>query len=108
MSDKQTTVAVDSNTEVKKVASGNGNKPAPDADQHIIVPPRDSKNVKDALVILRGGQETPARMLELAMKLKGELRFTYARRLLLRASQHKDTSLDLNLREKIYQQLALC
>jgi len=108
MADKQTTVAVDSSTEVKKVASGNGNKPAPGSDQHIIVPPRKSENVEKALLILRGGQETPARMLELAMRLKGELRFTYARRLLLRASQHKDTSLDQSLREKIYQQLALC
>jgi predicted acylesterase/phospholipase RssA len=104
MADNQTTVAT---TDVKKVASGNGNKPAP-ANQHIIVPPRDSQNVKEALIILRGGQETPARMLELALKLKGELRFGYARRLLLRASQHKDTSLDPDLKEKIYQQLALC
>jgi predicted acylesterase/phospholipase RssA len=47
-------------------------------------------------------------MLELALKLKGELRFGYARRLLLRASQHKDTSLDPDLKERIYQQLALC
>lgn len=107
MSDKETTL-VNPGTKVNEVASGNGNKPAPDANPHIVIPPRDSKIVKEALVILRGGQETPARMLALAKKLKGELRFSYARRLLLRASQHKDTSLDQNLRETIYQQLALC
>jgi predicted acylesterase/phospholipase RssA len=73
-----------------------------------VIPPRDSKNVKDALVILRGGKEEPRRMLELATRLKGELRFSYARRLLLRASRHKDTALDKQLREKVFQQLALC
>lgn len=106
MADKETTVAVDSSTRVNKVASGNGNKPKPV--QHALIPKHDSKIVSEALVILRGGQETPQRMLELATKLKTELRFGYARRLLLRASQHKDTPLDQNLREKVYQQLALC
>ncbi|HEU4837171.1 MAG TPA: patatin-like phospholipase family protein [Pyrinomonadaceae bacterium] len=106
MADNQTTVAVDSTTKVTRLAAGNGNKPAPG--QYIIIPPRDSQNVKEALVILRGGQETPARMLQLAKNLKGELRFGYARRLLLRASQHKDLSLDKDLKEKVYQQLALC
>jgi hypothetical protein len=108
MSDQQPTVAVDSTTKINKVASGNGNKPAPSAAQHAAIPQRESKIVKEALLILRGGQETPQRMLELATKLKAELRFGYARRLLLRASQHKDTPLDKKLREKIYQQLALC
>src|SRR5262245_39364925 len=106
MADKETTIAVDSTTNVSKVASGNGNKPGPI--RHALIPPRDSKTVKEALLILRGGQEGPQKMLDLAMKLKGELRFTYARRLLLRASKHKDTALDHDLREKIFQQLALC
>src|SRR5215213_10408889 len=108
MTDKETTVAVDSTTKVNRVSSGNGNKPAPSSYQHAAIPPRDSKNVKATLVILRGGQEGPRKMLELATELKRELRFTYARRLLLRASKHKDTALDQKLRERIFQQLALC
>src|SRR5215203_5712599 len=106
MAGKEITVAVDSSTKQTAVASGNGNKPSPV--QHALIPPRDSKTVKEALLILRGGQEGPEKMLDLAMKLKGELRFTYARRLLLRASKHKDTALDHKLREKIFQQLTLC
>ena len=108
MADKETTVAVNSNTSVNKVASGNGDKPQPSSAQHALIPQRDSELMKEALLILRGAQETPQRMLELATKLKGELRFSYARRLLLRASNHKDLSLDQELREKIIQQLALC
>lgn len=107
MADKET-VAVDSTAKVNEIASGNGDRPQPSSAQHALIPPRDSKIIKEALVILRGGQETPQRMLELATKLKGELRFSYARRLLLRASNHKDTALDQELREKIIQQLALC
>ena len=106
MTDKQPTVAVDSST--KQASSGNGTQPPPSFVQHFVIPPRDSKNVKEALVILRGGQQGPRKMLELAEKLKGELRFTYARRLLLRASKHKDTALDQKLRVKLHQQLALC
>src|SRR6185295_16889069 len=98
--------AVNPTTKQTAVASGNGNKPG--SAQHALIPSRDSNIMKEALVILRGGQETPQRMLELATKLKSELRFGYARRLLLRASQHKDTPLDKKLHEKIYQQLALC
>ena len=107
MADKET-VAVDSGAKVNKLASGNGDKPQPSSAQHALIPPRDSKNIKEALLILRGAQETPQRMLELATQLKSELRFSYARRLLLRASNHKDTGLDQELREKITQQLALC
>src|SRR5262245_38543123 len=105
MADKETTVAVDSSKQTA-IASGNGNKPK--SVQHALIPPRDSKNIKEALLILRGGQEGPEKILDLAQKLKGELRFGYARRLLLRASKHKDTALDQKLREKIFQQLALC
>ncbi|MEN3326247.1 MAG: hypothetical protein V7638_1054 [Acidobacteriota bacterium] len=106
MADKETTVAVNPTTKQTAVASGNGNKPG--SAQHALIPSRDSDIMKEALVILRGGQETPQRILELATKLKGELRFGYARRLLLRASQHKETPLDQKLHEKVYQQLALC
>src|SRR5215213_6846891 len=106
MAGKEITVAVDSSTKPTAVASGNGNKPS--SAQHALIPSRDSNIMKEALVILRGGQEAPQRILELATKLKGELRFGYARRLLLRASQHKDTPLDQKLREQIFQELALC
>jgi predicted acylesterase/phospholipase RssA len=108
MTDKQTTVAVDSTTKVNNVASGNGNKPTPSSAQHAAIPRRDSKIISEALVILRGGQTEPAKILELAKKLKGELRFGYARRLLLRASNHEDIDKDPNLRETVFQQLALC
>src|SRR5262249_2641936 len=64
--------------------------------------------VEQAKVILRGGQEDPQTIYDLAMELRGENRFTYARRLLLRASKHKDAASDKELRLKIYQQLALC
>lgn len=105
MAGKENTVAVNP-TKQTAVASGNGNKPR--SAQHALIPSRDNNIMKEALVILRGGQETPQRMLELATKLKSELRFGYARRLLLRASQHKDTPLDKKLHEKVYQQLAFC
>lgn len=115
MTDKQPTVSVDSITTQNEIPengspkppSGNG-KPPSASPQHPFIPKRDSKTVKEALVILRGGQVEPQKMLELAKRLKSELRFTYARRLLLRASQHKDLSLDKKLRTTIYQQLALC
>lgn len=73
-----------------------------------VIPQNKTENLQRAKQILRGQQAGPREMLDLAQKLKGELRFGYARRLLLRASQHKDIALDLRLREKIYQQLALC
>lgn len=110
MSEKETSVAV--NLPVNDVPengsanpSGNGSRPTA---YNTVVPPRKSPNVERAKVILRGGQEDPQTILALAMELKGENRFTYARRLLLRASKHKDTSSNKKLRLKIYQQLALC
>ena len=108
MTGKQTTVVVDSTTNVSKVAAGNGDKPKPGSAQHAAIPRRDSEVINDALVILRGGQAEPREILELAKKLKGELRFGYARRLLLRASNHEDIDKDPKLRETIFQQLALC
>ncbi len=67
-----------------------------------------TENVETAKTILRGGQAEPREMLELAKKLKGELRFNYARRLLARASTHEAITTDMKLRQTIFQQLALC
>jgi len=109
MSEKETTVTVNLTSTVPENGSpkpsGNGSRPA---GSNTIIPPRKSANVERAKVILRGGQEDPQTMYELAMDLKGENRFTYARRLLLRASKHKDTASNKKLRLKIVQQLALC
>ncbi len=76
--------------------------------QHFTIPFRDSGSVTQALEILRGRQAEPREMLELANKLKGETRFSYARRLLARASGHESIARDKKLRENIFQQLALC
>ena len=76
--------------------------------QHFTIPFRDSGSVTQALEILRGRQAEPREMLELAKKLKGETRFSYARRLLARASGHESIARDKKLRENIFQQLALC
>jgi len=113
MSEKETTVAVNlspSATEVAgngspKPAYSDGNKATP---YQTVIPTRKSANIEKAKVILRGGQADPQTILELAKELKGENRFTYARRLLLRASKHKDTASNKPLRLKIHQQLALC
>jgi predicted acylesterase/phospholipase RssA len=76
--------------------------------QHFTIPFRDSGSVAQALEILRGRQAEPSEMLELAKTLKGETRFSYARRLLARASAHEIISRDKKLRENIFQELALC
>src|SRR5258707_12795984 len=76
--------------------------------QHFKIPDRDSNNMRQAQQILRGRQAEPREMLDLAKKLKGEIRFSYARRLLARASNHESTAKDKKLREIIFQQLALC
>ena len=76
--------------------------------RHFRIPVRDSENVNRAQQILRGKQAEPREMLELAKKLKGEIRFSYARRLLARASNHESLARDKKLRENIFQQLALC
>ncbi|HJX91561.1 MAG TPA: tetratricopeptide repeat-containing protein, partial [Pyrinomonadaceae bacterium] len=72
------------------------------------IPNKGSESMKRALEILRGKQSEPREMLELAKKLKGETRFSYARRLLARASNHESISREKKLRETIFQQLALC
>ena len=76
--------------------------------QHFAIPVRDSNNVTQAQEILRGRHAEPREMLELGKKLKGETRFSYARRLLARASAHESIARDKKLRENIFQQLALC
>lgn len=76
--------------------------------QHFAIPAKDSNSVTQAQEILRGRQAQPREMLELAKKLKGETRFSYARRLLARASAHESIARDKKLRETIFQQLALC
>jgi predicted acylesterase/phospholipase RssA/MinD-like ATPase involved in chromosome partitioning or flagellar assembly len=72
------------------------------------IPDRVSDNVMRAQEILRGRQAEPRVMLELAKALKGEMRFSYARRLLGRAKNHESIARDKKLRETILQQLALC
>ena len=107
MSEKETTVAVNLNspTNGSPKPSGNGSKPTA---YNTVVPLRKSPNVERAKVILRGGQEDPQTIFNLAKELRNENRFAYARRLLLRASKHKDTASNKKLRLTIYQQLALC
>jgi predicted acylesterase/phospholipase RssA len=89
-----------------KITAAEGVSVAPK--QHFTIPFRDSGSVTQALEILRGRQAEPREMLELANKLKGETRFSYARRLLARASTHESIARDKKLREDIFQQLALC
>jgi predicted acylesterase/phospholipase RssA len=105
MSEKETAVTVNLTSKELEIPSGNGTKLTA---YKTVVPQRKSQNVEQAKLILRGGQEDPQTIFDLAMELKGENRFTYARRLLLRASKHKETSSDKKLRLKIFQQLALC
>ncbi len=62
----------------------------------------------EAVNILRGQHASLEKMRDLAEQLKNELHFSYARRILLRASKHENISKDKNLRLKIYQRLALC
>jgi len=76
--------------------------------ERFAIPFRKSDNSAKAQQILRGMQAEPRAMLELAKKLKAEMKFSYARRLLARASNHEAIAQDKKLRELIFQQLALC
>ncbi len=109
MSEKETAVAVNLTSSAEVPTNGSpyadGNKPTP---YKTVIPTRKSTNIEKAKIILRGGQADPRTIFELAKELKGEMRFTYARRLLLRASKHKEAASDKTLRLQIYQQLALC
>lgn len=106
MSENETTVAVNLTPSTNEKPSGNGSKPGSEV-QRGVVPPRESDSVQKAKVILRGGDADPQELLTLAKELKNETRFGYARRLLARASVHKALEAD-ELREKIFQQFALC
>ena len=71
------------------------------------VPDKKSESFIKAQQILRGQSAEPAEMLALAKALKQEMRFSFARRLLTRASNHENIHNHPD-REKIFQQLALC
>jgi predicted acylesterase/phospholipase RssA len=75
---------------------------------HSTIPSRDSDSVAKAREILRGRHADPRELLQLAKRLKAESRFSYARRLLLRASKHEHIHSNPTLRVTILQQLALC
>src|SRR5688500_15795231 len=81
---------------------------SPSTQPHPVVPRRDSESVKKAKELLRGAEAAPVELLDLAKKLKSETRFSYARRLLLRASNHQSVVKDKKLQLKIQQELALC
>ncbi len=81
----------------------------PDAtDPPYAIPQRQTDAIARAQGILRGQSVEPQEMLQLAKQLKNELRFGYARRVLLRASKHERITNDQKLRKTIMQQLALC
>ncbi len=73
-----------------------------------IVPPQRSENVEKARSILRGEQADLDEMIALSDRLRAELRFSYARRILQRAKNHENVSEDKKLRLKLFQKLALC
>lgn len=71
---------------------------------------QETKNVlvTKARNTLRGTEKTPKELLDLAKKLKNYKSFSYARRLLERASESDKIDDDNDLKLKIYQQWALC
>ena len=86
----------------------NSNVPAVLPDIRTIVPSQFSANVEKARNILRGQQADLDELIDLSDRLRAELRFSYARRILLRAKNHKNISEDKNKRLKLFQKLALC
>jgi predicted acylesterase/phospholipase RssA/MinD-like ATPase involved in chromosome partitioning or flagellar assembly len=73
------------------------------------IPDRLSKSMEKAREILGGKQANLAELQALAKELKSETRFSYARRLLLRARNHEDFAGESKASQlKILQQLALC
>ncbi len=72
-----------------------------------IIPQDRSDNFMKARSILRGTEENLEKMLTLAKELKKELRFGYARRILLRATKNENISSHKKCLE-IFQQLVLC
>ena len=72
------------------------------------MPRDDTENMKKALTILEGQQETPEKILALAKDLKKEKRFGLGRKLLNRALQDSEIENNKNLKLEIEQQFALC
>lgn len=66
----------------------------------------DSSSIEEALLILKGKEDTPDNLLALSKKLKSKNAFKYARRVLARARQQPVA--DVVLRLKLAQQHALC
>jgi predicted acylesterase/phospholipase RssA len=73
-----------------------------------IIPRKDSDAVDKARQILRGRDAEPFELLDLAKSLMCEMRFGFARRLLMRAINHKCIDADKSLRHTIFQKLAVC
>lgn len=67
-----------------------------------------SAEVEKAINVLRGQSLKPADMLKLALALKEQKQFGYARRLLGRARQNPAIDDDTQLRLRVHQQSALC
>ncbi|HSK70828.1 MAG TPA: patatin-like phospholipase family protein [Pyrinomonadaceae bacterium] len=91
----------------QKSEAENSNIPAVLSNIRTIVPPQHSENVEKARNILRGQNADLDEMIGLSDRLRAELRFSYARRILLRASKHENISKDKRLRLKLFQKLAL-
>lgn len=72
------------------------------------VPSQLSPDAEKARNILRGEQADLDDMIGLSDRLRAELRFSYARRILLRASNHENISKDKKVRLRLFQKLALC
>jgi len=116
MSEKEITVTKNLTSPAKELpengssptTSGNGTNPTSSDLQRKPIPPRESDSVIAAKEILRGKQDVPGVLLQIAKNLKKEMRFGYARRLLARASNHESLASDPELKELIFQQFALC
>jgi predicted acylesterase/phospholipase RssA len=84
--------------------------PPPDSAEGSFFPsaPDAKQDVAQARAVLQGTQIGPGAALKLARRLKAATKFSYARRLLLRASTHEDIFENEPLRNEILHQLALC
>lgn len=103
MTDKQLNEAAENTPATTAVSDGAEVRPQDPG----VIPDRKSASFIAAQEILRGRAAEPAEMLVLAKALKQEMRFSFARRLLTRASNHESIHQHPD-RVKIFQQLALC
>jgi predicted acylesterase/phospholipase RssA/MinD-like ATPase involved in chromosome partitioning or flagellar assembly len=86
-----------------------GTTPTGQTKKYFTIPDNLSDAMKKAREILGGRQADLGELQTLAKELKNETRFSYARRLLLRARNHEDFGAqDKAVQLKIFQQLALC